>query len=328
MADTAPELHDAYIIGGATSLVLLKHLRDSNVEFGPYETALDVASMYQRLGIAEYRRLLVLGVGHKEMGASSRLHNALLSKIAELHGTDAHFDDRYHLLSQLSSADMNRIVAAIPDISDGDAGYMAYVAMYNPLRLPATPSAPSSVDRVKAFIEEQKRITRFLPASVITQTDVNTYEGTKQYPLADEELVGARIATIVRKLALIVQERVTVDVQPGYQIKIATGTAPGATNYDKRLYDGGMQGAAELNLSEQTILEDGLRILKREGLKGIKDKTVLTIKNGLTDREVVCTDYVGNAKRRIDSGDTESFTGYDLRHNWDVTAVPKENTDA
>ena len=328
MADTAPELHDAQIIGDIATLALLKHLRDSNVEFGPYETALEVGSFSLRLGIKEYRRLLALGVGHKEMRSGSRLHNALLSRIAELHGTDVHFDDLPHQLSQLSSSDMERVIAAVPNISDGDAGYMAYVAMGGNGRVPTTAYSSSVLAAVKAFIVRQKRVTRFLPAAVITDTTVKTFEGDKQYPVADDEMVGARIATIARNMALIVQQRVTVDVQPGYMIKIATGTAPGATNYEKRLYDGGMQGAAELNLSEQTIIDDGLRILKREGLKGIKDKTVLTIKNGLTDREVVCTDYVGNVKRRIDSGDTESFTGYDLRHNWDVTAVPKENTDA
>ena len=328
MPDTAPELHDAQLLQRVTDLALLKHLHDSNVEFGPYETALEVAAFVTRLGIAEYRRVLSLGVGHKETHPSSRLHQDLVAKIAELHGTDVHFDDTAHLLSQLSTSDANRILAAVADISDTDAGYMAYVAMGGRApRSPTSPQAQNQLDAVKAFIERQKRITRFLPSSVITETDIATYEGTKQYPVADEEMVAARIAQVIRTLANIVRQRVTVDVQPGYMIKIATGTAPGATNYEKRYYDGGMQGAAELNLSEQTILDDGLRILKQGSLKGV-NKTVLTIKNGLTDREVLCTDYVGNAKRRIDSGDTESFTGYDLRHNWDVTAVPKENTDA
>ena len=316
-------------IGADAATVLVDYLRESGAEFTAERTALELESMAPRVNRASFRRVRELGANAEELLRNASRPWVTVFRngiIRTLHPDIGELPSSVFAITfAMTPADMYRYIASINGLSDEDAGVLAYMAMrfwtpYDPNEKPGWPfNQPGYTWEDER--DAQAQAGRFLADSYKVETSRLVDNVIHKFKIVDERVIRPEVTAIGDNMADILLETVEVDIASGYTVKMSFGHSEPDGGYDKREFAGDQPGAAELFLTERTI-NLGVRFFAIPDL--LQNAEIITIKNGLTAREVVMKNPTTGVKRRIDPGVVLTITGHDLSNDWEMSVEDEE----
>ena len=284
----------------AAATVLVDEWLADGREFTPEMTVVEKGLFRTRFTSAEWRRALRLGLSARDhLGFSALLGKFRLTLASDLDAPVGR-DERF-----LSPCDIYRVVDAVSDVSDEDAGIMAY-----------TFATPRSSDRTP---ERTARAFSFLPQKYVTST-LDQHNVIHKKP--NQDLIDQRFDELAREFADIIAEAVELTVTLGHTLNVIQTERAGGHTAFKRSYDGDSAESSVLALSECAMTDYITTLVGRDDYDD--SALVCTLENKLTGREIIVKNLAATKKKRIPSGGTLSLHGSDLNTNW-ILSVEDED---
>ena len=278
--------------GDQVAAVMLDSWLNEGREFTARMTATEVALLYLRMTEASYGRVRKLGFMHADLHHAVALSGPVNSALS------AHHDSlSYYAL--ITPCDVYRIVDAIEDLTDEDAGVLAYQ-----MAAPGTQGTDAEKARAFSFLP-QRYVT-----SVLDQHNVITKKPNTQ-------AINERIGTLAAAIARIVDEVAEIEVGAGQKIKVTQTHPTAGHTVDKRTYDGDLPEASVIALSECAITQYLTTIQGGSGYPS--DAVIFTVKHNLSGREIVLKSGDNTLKKRVTRGTPLAMYGHDLSKSWYLT---------
>ena len=288
----AENLTGAFGPGWQVAAAMVDFWLDEGREFTPRMTAAEVSLVELRVVEASYGRVRKLGLVHAD------LHNVGALSEPVTRALWAHHDSySYHAL--ITPCDVYRIVDAIEDLTDEDAGVVAYATA-----APRTAGTKAQEARAFSFLP-QRYVT-----SVLDQHNVITKKPNTQ-------AINERIGTLAAAIARIVDEVAEIEVAGGQKIKVTQTHRTGGHTVEKRTYDGDLPEASVIALSECAITQYLTTIQGGSGYPS--DAVIFTVKHNLSGREIVLKSGDNTLKKRVTRGTPLAMYGHDLSKSWYLT---------
>ena len=292
-------------------VALVEYWKEEGVEFDALKTRIEILTFELRVGESVWRLLRSLGMKYTEIRGAPlppKLEAAINAKFF-LPGYPIDFMG--NKLLGFSVCDMYRIVDAIKNMPDDDAGILAYRGHIPPER---------KGEAASDYEEVEKYTGRFLPQEYFVKRNVHGIE----IDAVDKDKVNKRIDEIVKELVALVDENVKFEIEPKASIRVIRRDESGST-LDKRTYSGDIPGTNALVLSECAIADFNITIPAEK--VDDENAAVAVITNNLTGRSLQMKGISDGKKRLIKSGHNFTLHGHDMKTEW-VLAIIEEKDDA
>ena len=295
-----------------SSRALVDYWKEQGIEFDALKTRVEIENFYIYAGESSWVMMRRLGMKYREILNSSFPHDLRKAIDEKLGNTTIPRNFVGSHLLGFSVCDMYRIVDAIRNLPDDDAGVLAYLA-----HIPVERNGNTQSD----YEDVEKYMGRFLPENYFA---MGRRHGSEIVSYVDIPKVEARRDEIAKELADLIDENIKFELEPGASIRVIRRENSGET-LDKRTYSGDIPGANVLVLSECAISDFNITIPAEK--VDDENAAVAVITNNLTGRSLQMKGISDGKKRLIKSGHNFTLHGHDMKTEW-VLAIIEEKDDA